>query len=188
MLDVNDHPPVFSELHYRAQVSENAEIGSEIVTLNATDADQDKRVFYAIHSAASASSLRKFKVDSVRGVVTLAEKLDRYISTISKFQFIFRPSQLPIFHRVCLVRRETMGQHLLTVSVKDQGTPSKRNFARLLIEVTDHNDHAPEFMSELIQVRIFETAAVGSVVTAMMAIDKDRGANAKVIHQLKFNH
>lgn len=74
-----------------------------------------------------------------------------------------------------------MGQHLLTVSVKDQGTPSKRNFARLLIDVTDHNDHAPEFMSELIQVRIFETASVGSVVTAMLAIDKDRGANAKVI-------
>ncbi len=77
VLDVNDHPPVFSEQHYRAEVSENAEVGAEIITLNATDADQDKRVFYALHAASSASSLRKFKVDSVRGVVTLAEKLDR---------------------------------------------------------------------------------------------------------------
>jgi hypothetical protein len=58
-------------------VSENAEVGAEIITLNATDADQDKRVFYALHAASSASSLRKFKVDSIRGVVTLAEKLDR---------------------------------------------------------------------------------------------------------------
>ena len=80
--------------------------------------------------------------------------------------------------------RETMAQHLLTVSVKDQGTPSKRNFARLLIDVTDHNDHTPEFMSELVQVRIFETAAVGSVVTAMLAIDKDRGVNAKVTYSI----
>ncbi|XP_045031201.1 fat-like cadherin-related tumor suppressor homolog isoform X3 [Daphnia magna] len=156
VLDVNDHPPVFSEQHYRAEVSENAEVGAEIITLNATDADQDKRVFYALHAASSASSLRKFKVDSIRGVVTLAEKLDR----------------------------ETMAQHLLTVSVKDQGTPSKRNFARLLIDVSDHNDHTPEFMSELVQVRIFETAAVGSVVTMMLAIDKDRGANSKVTYSI----
>lgn len=84
------------------------------------------------------------------------------------------------FETFVLSRRETMAQHLLTVSVKDQGTPSKRNFARLMIDVIDHNDHTPEFMSELVQVRIFETAAVGSVVTAMLAIDKDRGANAKV--------
>lgn len=88
---------------------------------------------------------------------------------------------------IVVLLRETMAQHLLTVSVKDQGTPSKRNFARLLIDVTDHNDHAPEFMSELVQVRIFETASVGSTVTVMMAIDKDRGANAKVsVHYIKF--
>lgn len=77
MLDVNDHPPVFSETIYRAEISENAEVGTEVVQLQATDADQDKRVFYALHAAASATSIRKFKVDSTRGIVTLAEKLDR---------------------------------------------------------------------------------------------------------------
>lgn len=77
-----------------------------------------------------------------------------------------------------------MGQHLLTVSVKDHGTPAKRNFARVLVDVTDHNDHAPEFMSELVQVRIFETAAVGSVVTGMLAMDKDRGVNARVTYSI----
>lgn len=77
MLDVNDHAPVFSQSLYRAEISESAEIGTEVVQLNATDADQDKRVVYALHAAASATSLRKFKVDSVRGAVVLAEKLDR---------------------------------------------------------------------------------------------------------------
>lgn len=77
MLDVNDHPPVFSEQLYKAEVSENAEIGTEVAQLNATDADQDKRVFYALHAAGSATSLRKFKIDSAKGTVTLAEKLDR---------------------------------------------------------------------------------------------------------------
>lgn len=77
-----------------------------------------------------------------------------------------------------------MSQHLLTVSVKDQGTPSKRNFARVIIDVTDDNDHAPEFMSDLVQVRIFETAATSSVVTAMLAIDKDHGDNGRIVYSI----
>ena len=156
VLDVNDHPPIFTRQLYTSQVSENAEIGTEIAQLNATDADEDKRVFYSLHAASSAVSMRKFKVDSLRGVVTLAEKLDR----------------------------ETMSQHVLTVSVKDQGTPSKRNFARLVIDVLDHNDHPPEFLSELVQVRIFETASIGSTVTQMLAVDKDRGVNARVSYSI----
>ena len=78
VLDVNDHAPVFSEPTYRAEVSEGAEMGAEIVQLVATDADQDKRVSYALHAASSATSMRKFRVDSSRGVIILAEKLDRY--------------------------------------------------------------------------------------------------------------
>lgn len=78
VVDVNDHAPVFSQPLYHTQVSEDADTGIEIVQLNATDADRDKRVFYALHAASSATSLRKFKVDSTRGVITLAERLDRY--------------------------------------------------------------------------------------------------------------
>lgn len=77
VLDVNDHAPQFSDRVYRAEISENAETGTEIVQLNATDADRDKRVFYALHAASSATSRRKFKVDSTRGIVSLVEKLDR---------------------------------------------------------------------------------------------------------------
>ena len=77
VVDVNDHAPVFSQSLYHTQVSEDADIGAEIVQLNATDSDRDKRVFYAVHAASSATSLRKFKVDSTRGVITLAERLDR---------------------------------------------------------------------------------------------------------------
>ena len=39
-------------------------------------------------------------------------------------------------------------------------------------------------MTDLIQVRIFETAAVSSVVTSMLAVDKDRGANAKIAYSI----
>ena len=77
VLDVNDNTPVFSQSFYSAQVSENAEVGTELIQLNATDADEDKRVFFSLVASSSAASLRKFKVDSSRGVVSLAEKLDR---------------------------------------------------------------------------------------------------------------
>ena len=50
--------------------------------------------------------------------------------------------------------------------------------------MADDNDHAPEFMSDLVQVRIFETAAISSVVTAMLAIDKDHGTNGRIVYSI----
>ena len=78
VLDVNEHAPVFSEATYRANVSEGADVGAPVARLDASDADQDKRVVYSLHAASSPASLRKFRVDSATGVVSLAEKIDRY--------------------------------------------------------------------------------------------------------------
>lgn len=68
--------------------------------------------------------------------------------------------------------------------VKDQGTPSKKNFARVLITVIDSNDHAPEFSTNIVQGRVFETAAVGTSVLQLLATDKDHGENAAVSYHI----
>jgi len=70
------------------------------------------------------------------------------------------------------------------VVVKDQSTPSKKNFARVLITVIDSNDHAPEFSSNIVQGRVFETTAVGTSVLQLLATDKDHGENAAVSYQI----
>jgi len=68
--------------------------------------------------------------------------------------------------------------------VKDQSTPSKKNFARVLITVIDSNDHAPEFSSKIVQGRVFETTAVGTTVLQLLATDKDHGENAAVSYEI----
>nr|CAD7199208.1 unnamed protein product [Timema douglasi] len=79
---------------------------------------------------------------------------------------------------------ETIEEHVLTVMVKDQGTPSKRNYARVTITVHDHNDHSPEFTSPIIQGKVYETSSVGAVVVQVCAIDRDRGENARITYSI----
>lgn len=80
--------------------------------------------------------------------------------------------------------RETMEEHYLTVMVKDQGTPSKRNYARVLVKVHDHNDHAPEFVTAMVQGKVFETSEIGSTVVRVVAIDRDREENGRISYSI----
>lgn len=156
VIDINDHRPEFTENTYHVDISENVEKGEKILQLHATDEDEDKKVFYSLHAAQNQASLEIFHVDSVTGAVTLNEVLDR----------------------------ETIEEHVLTVMVKDQGTPAKRNYARVIVTVHDHNDHAPEFIREIIQGKVFETSPVGAAVVQVYAIDRDRGDNAKITYSI----
>lgn len=156
VINSNDHRPEFTEKEYRVEISENTEKDSEILQLHATDADEDKKLFYSLHTAKNPSSLNLFRVDSVSGVISLIQKLDR----------------------------ELISEHLLVVSVRDQGTPAKRNFARVVIKVHDFNNHIPEFTSKLIQGKVFETASVGTRVVQVYAIDRDAGDNARITYSI----
>lgn len=73
-----------------------------------------------------------------------------------------------------------MRAHHFTVSVKDFGNPAKRSFARVAIKVTDHNDHAPDFMIQMFKSQIHETADVGTIVLLVKAIDRDWGRNSMI--------
>ncbi|KAJ8667841.1 hypothetical protein QAD02_009504, partial [Eretmocerus hayati] len=157
VIDINDHRPEFSEPIYRIDVSENlVDRGESVLQLHATDLDQDRRLFYSLHNAQTQSSLNIFHVDSLNGTLSLNEPLDR----------------------------EAIAEHVLTVMVKDQGTPPKRNYARIIVNVHDHNDHAPTFTSELVQAKVYETAPLGTAVVQVIAIDQDRGENAEITYSL----
>lgn len=77
VIDINDHRPRFTERVYTVDISENVEPGTKILQLQATDADEDKKVFYSLHAARSTASLAIFRVDSMTGAIYLNEKLDR---------------------------------------------------------------------------------------------------------------
>ena len=82
------------------------------------------------------------------------------------------------------LNREAISRHELTIMVRDQGTPSKRALARVVITVQDHNDHAPEFLDDHYEGRLFETAVAGTNVLQVNAIDRDVGSNAEIHYSI----
>lgn len=90
-----------------------------------------------------------------------------------------------LIHQIHMyIHRETISEHVMTVMVKDQGTPAKKNFARVVVTVHDANDHTPEFSVSLIQGRVFETSPIGITVLTLNAVDKDHGENAEIVYTL----
>lgn len=71
------------------------------------------------------------------------------------------------------------------MQVRDQDVPVKRNYARVIINVSDTNDHAPWFTSPSYEGRVYESAAVGSAVLQVTALDKDKGKNAEIVYSIE---
>ena len=57
--------------------------------------------------------------------------------------------------------------------------------ARVLIEVEDINDHVPIFTRALYEGLAYESAAVGSAVVQVAALDKDKGKNAELHYSIE---
>lgn len=71
------------------------------------------------------------------------------------------------------------------LQVRDQYVPVKRNYARIVINVSDTNDHVPWFTSPSYEGRVYESAAVGSAVLQVTALDKDKGKNAEIVYSIE---
>jgi len=69
ILDINDNTPAFTESQYVVDVSEGVAPGTEILSVNAVDLDEDQHLFYTIHSVTSPASNNKFKINSVSGML-----------------------------------------------------------------------------------------------------------------------
>lgn len=70
------------------------------------------------------------------------------------------------------------------LKVQDQEFPFRMNLARVLIEVEDRNDHVPLFTSAAYVGTVYESAAVGSAVVRVTAVDKDKGKNAQLHYSI----
>ncbi|XP_034037012.1 protocadherin beta-8-like [Thalassophryne amazonica] len=75
VLDVNDNPPVCSKSEYKANVVENAAVGTVITTITATDRDKGSngKVSYSIPKSGAAGL---FEIDADRGLLTLSGNVD----------------------------------------------------------------------------------------------------------------
>uniref|UniRef100_A0A673FNF8 FAT atypical cadherin 1a n=1 Tax=Sinocyclocheilus rhinocerous TaxID=307959 RepID=A0A673FNF8_9TELE len=157
VIDTNNHRPQFSKSKYEVNVPEDTPPDTEVLQITATDQDEKNKLAYTLLSSTDPFSLRKFRLDPGTGVLYTAERLDH----------------------------ETMHQHTLTVMVRDQDIPVKRNLVRVIVNVQDTNDNAPWFSGSPYVGRVFESAAIGSAVLQVSALDKDKGQNAEIIYSIE---
>ncbi|KAG7251643.1 hypothetical protein CRUP_000345, partial [Coryphaenoides rupestris] len=172
IIDTNNHRPQFSKLRYDVSVPEDTPANTEVLQISAVDEDEKNKLTFTLLSSTDPFSLRKFRLDPGTGVLYTAEGLDH----------------------------ETMRQHTLTVmlflclnvcihnsydQVRDQDIPVKRNLVRVIINVVDTNDNAPWFVDSPYSGRVFESAAIGSAVLQVTALDKDQGHNAEIVYSIE---
>ncbi|KAL9836566.1 protocadherin gamma-A12-like [Geothlypis trichas] len=89
VLDANDNAPVFSQAEYTVRVPEDVPLGSVLVTVTATDADEglNGQVKYSFHKISDRAS-EHFNLDSETGEITVKDDLD--FEEISSHELRFR--------------------------------------------------------------------------------------------------
>ncbi|XP_071879525.1 protocadherin gamma-A10-like [Anas platyrhynchos] len=151
VLDANDNAPVFSQAVYAVSVPEDVPVGSTLLTLTATDADEGLNgdVTYSFKKITD-KSLKIFYLDSETGSIRLLRSLDF----------------------------EEGDSYEMEVQAHDGG--GLFHTARISISVTDVNDNAPELTVSSALSEISEDAPPGTVVALLHVQDRDSGTNGEV--------
>ncbi|XP_050835592.1 protocadherin gamma-A10-like isoform X8 [Serinus canaria] len=151
VVDANDNVPVFSQAEYTVRVPEDVPVGSVLVTVTATDADEglNGQVKYSFHKISDRAS-ELFNLDSDTGEITVKDDLDF----------------------------EEISSHELEVRTHDGGELS--DTAKVVITVTDVNDNKPKISLRSALKEISEDAQPGTVVALLHVQDRDSGANGEV--------
>ncbi|XP_072729184.1 protocadherin gamma-A10-like [Ciconia boyciana] len=151
VLDANDNAPVFSQAEYTVRVPEDVPVGSVLVTVTATDADEglNGHVKYSLKKV-SHMALEIFQLDVETGAITLVRSLDF----------------------------EEGDSYEVEVQARDGGGLS--DMAKVAIAVTDVNDNTPVLTVSSALSAISEDAPSGTVVALLHVQDRDSGANGEV--------
>ncbi|XP_064017462.1 protocadherin alpha-2-like isoform X4 [Pogoniulus pusillus] len=154
VLDANDNAPQFNQSVYKVHLLEDALEGTLVVRVNATDPDlgSNSEVAYEINNFVPTSASDLFRIDERSGEIRLKGALDFEIVNFYELQ----------------------------IKAKDKGTPPLSGHCKVLLEVLDVNDNAPEVWVTSLSVPVSEDASVGTVVALLSVSDRDSGANGRV--------
>ncbi|KAK1806166.1 hypothetical protein P4O66_000057 [Electrophorus voltai] len=157
--DINDNAPQFINEPYVSSIPEMSPVGTTVVQVTATDADDpmfgnNAKLIYSI-----VQGEPYFSVEPKTGIiVTSWPNMDR----------------------------ETSEKYLVVVQVKDMlgFTGGYSATTTVTITLTDVNDNGPMFQHNLYTFGIAESAPVGTTVGRVMAKDADVGVNAIMNYSL----
>ncbi|KAI3354101.1 hypothetical protein L3Q82_018653, partial [Scortum barcoo] len=149
--DANDHDPEFSESTHNLTVREDIPRGTNLFQVQALDRDtgMNGQVRYILTQPSV------FVVDSVRGVITLMDKLDR----------------------------ERDSNYTLIITAVDQGDLPRSATAAISVTVLDVNDFTPLFTPETLTMHVKENEEDPSQLTHQVsALDEDLGINSHLTY------
>ncbi|NWI09039.1 PCDG2 protein, partial [Crypturellus soui] len=151
VLDANDNAPVFSQAVYTVRVREDVPVGSRLLTVSATDADEgtNAELTYSLRRT-TGEALRLFQVDPRTGDVATTGSLDY--------------EEAPLYE--------------LEVQAKDGGDFSGR--AKVFVNLIDVNDNAPLITVTSAVSSVSEESPPGTVIALLKVKDEDSGASGEV--------
>ncbi|XP_074825788.1 cadherin-22 isoform X2 [Natator depressus] len=158
--DINDSEPRFLEGPYIGSVAELSPIGTSVMKVMASDADDptygsSARVVYSV-----LEGEQHFTVDSKTGVIRTA---------------------------VANLDRETQDRYEVVIQATDMAGQlgGLSGSTTVTIVITDVNDNPPRFPQKMYQFSVVETALVGSAIGRVKAEDSDVGENTDMTYQIK---
>ncbi|XP_044726882.1 cadherin-23 [Chrysoperla carnea] len=162
ILDENDNPPVFHNRPYHANISEDAIVGSTVITdseIIVTDDDEGLNADITISCYQSNDVQTDSEICSTFRIYT--EKIpEGYKAQIT----LSRPLDY-----------ETRSTYLLTLMAMDSGSKPLKTFANLVIDVIDVQDQPPIFLNAPYSATIPENTAEGTSILNIRAKDGDIG-------------
>ncbi|XP_054840633.1 cadherin-6 isoform X3 [Eublepharis macularius] len=157
--DINDNEPLFTKDVYNASVPEMSDVGTFVVQVTATDADDptygnSARVVYSI-----LQGQPYFSVESETGIIKTA---------------------------LLNMDRENREQYQVVIQAKDMGGQmgGLSGTTTVNITLTDVNDNPPRFPQSAYQFKIPESAPPDSPVGRIKATDADVGENADMKYSI----
>ncbi|XP_037763753.1 protocadherin alpha-C2 isoform X2 [Chelonia mydas] len=154
VMDTNDNSPVFDRSTYSVNLLENAVPGTLVVKLNASDPDEGSNgeVLYSFSGYTPQKVRQLFSIDPVSGEVRVNGTLDY----------------------------EEASSYEIYVQATDRGPVSMAGHCKVLVNIVDVNDNAPEVVLTSLYSPVPENARPETVVALMSVTDQDSGPNRQV--------
>ncbi|KAM3866597.1 protocadherin alpha-8-like isoform 2-T2 [Diretmus argenteus] len=161
VLDSNDNHPVFSKEVYSVTLPENADVGTIVIKVKATDEDDGVNgdIEYVFGSQLDPQIHDIFSLDEITGEIRLKGHIDF----------------------------ENVNIYKLDVHATDKGQPPMSTDCMVIIKILDVNDNKPEIEVTSLSDMISEDSKPGTVVSLISITDQDAGMNSKVICSLSEN-
>ncbi|XP_073477029.1 protocadherin gamma-B1-like isoform X23 [Aquarana catesbeiana] len=151
IIDINDNTPIFTQEVYKISIKENIQMNSTVLQVSATDGDEGVNAeIKYLFSTTANTILQMFEINPKSGEITTKGHVDY----------------------------ELTKHYDISVQAIDGGGLAAHS--KVLIEVLDQNDNAPEISITSLTTPIPENTTSGTVVALIEVHDQDSGENGEV--------